>query len=1775
MAIYSLNLGFISRSEGRSAVGFSAYISASQQQDIRTGVSYNYGCKEDVIVSRILASEDAPDWAKNASTLWNRVEQFEDEFAILRFRGNTRDPDKNQKSLEAREHFLNTTQTAQTIMGALPKEFTQLEAEACVEEFLKARFVSRGLVIQYAIHWDKGNPHFHGLITRRALEDGDFSQRKDRDIVSRPELLVTRKSWEEVANKHLALGGHEVRIDSRSYANQGLDLLPTHHEGWYAQRLAERGEYSRIVFDNDDIRQKNIEILCKNPGALIHEVSLKRTVFTRKHIEDEIIRRVGGDEKLFALLQAKVEGVEVPAELILKQAADNRREGLAPVFEGEFSPALQNLASQFTNLLLENADVVASVGENLNREKVFTSASYKKQEEHTLHLGETLYQRQTKTVSDDLVSKSIERREEELGFALSEEQRLAVTHLCSGFDISILNGKAGTGKTTLLKAVAEAYQEAGYRVLGTSFQGKAVEIMEQEIGISCMTLDSFKYVWEKHQHHKDLIDSGKLWGRPYQYALKVANELEPHRFTSKDVIIVDEANMVGNHLWEVFLNEATEKGAKVLMVQDPAQIKSREPGDTGRLFAEKFGFCETSEVVRQRIPWQRECSKLLNDHHVLDGLKPYYDQGHLRWAEQSEHVLQNLTQDYVKDLTDNPNDTRMALAYRNSEVYALNQSIREILSEQGYLQEHFKIHGEEYAIGDRIRFTQNDNYGRFVQNTCPRGGEDLETMKNQSIGVKNGTFGIIEAFDETQSLLTVCLDSERTVQFSVNDYKHITHGYAMGINKSEGSTFDRSFVSLDPMMDPSTLLVAMTRHRHDVQVFINREQFMDFKAVVDRIGSPSLSQTVQDYQVSEEQRPAFDRVQHYRDLIVEASTLREEMEGDRDFLAPLYKHPSYATYQAFFEEKKGVAEEILKDWPSHEPYVRMLGIRKDVLEVEAGFRPRLLSDLEHRASFQVQGYMDLVNQTRTLWKTISETHPGVLAKPHPLYEDYASSKAERDSIASILQESPRLYSPFFRVTKDEFSGEVTDYWGEKIEDGARVYFAGVKSHAEAHHRSQLQNLFYERLSHEQKANYDEMKAYVSARNEAATIYSHLKKQETASVQVTTPEGISLDQFHEKQTTRDALALKIVESPEKYQTFFAVLKVKEDKLLAHAVTGELREKVQAYAIESDISKRASQAQELKRILTTSSDYRIFKESGLDVHRMTFDMAFHDKLKTGEISSTLHPDEVYKPIQSYLDASKLAASLWKTVQLKGDENTGIKKDWEAALQARNENAKVLGENQSALTVLGGMGQGLQQRVVRQADPTKQFFSVDSLLEASRGRIPEITSEILGAPNRHLSTKTALRFGNKGSLVVHHSIGFWKDFESGEGGNIIQLIQREKGLSFKDSMTYLGDVLKMNPHSTTKIQPLMSSPRQENISLEDLKDRASRLNGVSELQMKSKPIEGSLAENYLRKERGIQGELASDLRYLPKGTTFMYRGERKTLSHSCLAAFGRVENGSLSSVQLTKLDDQGNRAHTFDGQKLTKIQYGLAKGSFVCLQEDNTHNRVFIAEGVETALSLKEAGLKGTIMASLGILNIANYQGSEKEIILCGDNDDHKKILSSGLTRGSQTHHLLEATKENFQDQGKSVYIVKPSHPGDDFNDVLKKYGIQGVKIYLSPYLDPEKQMRTPQKIPTQDIDTGKQTLGGIGISKSPTTHSTTTTASIDVISDYIQSKMRDIKAYEGTSLAHEAKQELKDYLKTLQKNEPLFQTLKDQNKDLVQEVQKVFQEQMRIRSRGIEM
>ena len=314
--------------------------------------------------------------------------------------------------------------------------------------------------------------------------------------------------------------------------------------------------------------------------------------------------------------------------------------------------------------------------------------------------------------------------------------------------------------------------------------------------------------------------------------------------------------------------------------------------------------------------------------------------------------------------------------------------------------------------------------------------------------------------------------------------------------------------------------------------------------------------------------------------------------------------------------------------------------------------------------------------------------------------------------------------------------------------------------------------------------------------------------------------------------------------------------------------------------------------------------------------------------------------------------------------------------------------------------------------------------------------------------------------------------------------------------------------------------------------------------------------------------KGQLAPDLRYLPKGATFMYGGECKTLQHDCFAAFGRNQEGRLRSVQLTKLSLEGKRALDFKGDKLNKIQYGVSGGSFVTLQTGEHAGRVFIAEGLETALSIKEASVTGKIVGSLGIHNISNYQGPEKEIILCADNDEHKPH--------SKTHAVIEKAQERFTTQGHSVTVIKPSNSGDDFNDVLKKQGVQGVETYVKPYLNPHREAPPlSSSMPSRshisaEASSFEQTNREAPEMKFP---SPTKPNNIEIISKYLSSKIREMKAFEGSSIGDKARQEVKIYMENFDK--ATLQSIKAHDQNLAKELQHFEQTREMSRGRGVEM
>lgn len=327
-------------------------------------------------------------------------------------------------------------------------------------------------------------------------------------------------------------------------------------------------------------------------------------------------------------------------------------------------------------------------------------------------------------------------------------------------------------------------------------------------------------------------------------------------------------------------------------------------------------------------------------------------------------------------------------------------------------------------------------------------------------------------------------------------------------------------------------------------------------------------------------------------------------------------------------------------------------------------------------------------------------------------------------------------------------------------------------------------------------------------------------------------------------------------------------------------------------------------------------------------------------------------------------------------------------------------------------------------------RETYDTNLIEEGLKRDIKGFAISLLGNPDLRLSTRTELCFRKDGKVFVNIQSGLWKDFVNDTGGNVFDLIQRERGGTFKESLAYAAQYLGQGPTRTPPAAKLIIEKSiTESMSKEASAEVRQKVMAVYE---KTKLISLTLGERYLREHRGIRGNIPQDVRFAPK----MYNSEVK--QHlPALVSFVRDTQGNLTGYQAIYLDQDTGAKASLD---IAKRTHGTLSKSFVEIQKGE--GRVYLSEGIETALSLKEAGVQGTILASLGIHNLKNYAGDIKNITLCADND--------GPT--AHTNRVVEKTKTHLEEKGYNIEIVRPTEIGKDFNDVLVQEGKGRVASYF---------------------------------------------------------------------------------------------------------------------------
>jgi len=554
--------------------------------------------------------------------------------------------------------------------------------------------------------------------------------KKNRRFNSQLFISKERKNWERICNEYLAEKGHDFQIDSRSYAERGIDLEPGIHRGRNVDynpdlNLDRVEEAHRIAFENGE-RIKN------DPSIALDYLTYHRSTFSGRDIQKFAHTHSTSPEQFEEVCQA----------------------------------------------ITGSKDLCINLGENDRGEAIYTASSLLAAEREMLAAAGDMAQQKNHQVNRENTDLAAGQK------SMSADQDAAFRHVLESGQVCCVSGIAGAGKSYTLDAVRDAYEREGFRVRGAALAGIAAEGLEQSAHIQSQTIHSLL----------GSIERGR------------------DRLTSNDVLVIDEAGMVGSRQMHQLVAQAHESGAKLVLVGDSQQLQSVEAGGAFKALAERHGHAEISQIRRQREEWQQLATREFSEGNTNEALERYNKAGLVHQTQTQDAARDILVQDWAAERK--PGRSSAILAYTNADVQDLNARARAaIRAELGESETIQTAKGaREFAAGDRLVFLKND----------------------RTMNVKNGSLGTVEQIQGGE--LAVQLDGGGRVAFNASEYEHLDHGYALTVHKSQGATVDRSYVLASEYMDRHAGYVAMSRHRDQARLYYSTEQFRDQGALALALG---------------------------------------------------------------------------------------------------------------------------------------------------------------------------------------------------------------------------------------------------------------------------------------------------------------------------------------------------------------------------------------------------------------------------------------------------------------------------------------------------------------------------------------------------------------------------------------------------------------------------------------------------------------------------------------------------------------------------------------------------------------------------------------------------------------------------------------------------------------------------------------------------------------------------------------------------------------------------
>ena len=436
------------------------------------------------------------------------------------------------------------------------------------------------------------------------------------------------------------------------------------------------------------------------------------------------------------------------------------------------------------------------------------------------------------------------------GYPLSEEQIAAIRSVTSsGGRVAIIEGAAGSGKTTTLRPIADLYREHGCDIIATAVAWRTAVALGNDVEARPFCVDKL-------------------------LRLAARGGIEINKDTT---IIVDEAGMLSTRQAHHILQLSERHGAKIVFAGDTQQQQPVEAGPGLRLIRDAVGSVRVDRIRRQKAdledilthvqgetpetarllansmaeerrtriltyyenmkgklvftPWQVAASEALRDGDAASAIAALHLRGRFHIGYDEEKTLTGLVDDWDRYQRANPDKSSVVLARTRAEVRALSHLMRE--------RRFAALPDSERTDVDRVtvivsRGTEDERTASPLE--IARGDRLRIGATHWEKQLFNGTVVTVEDFKVERSeadtapsvLISARTEDGREVRFRHDEIRdwygniRLDHGYAMTITSAQGLTVDRTFLLADTRPSRETIYPAATRHRERLDIYVNR-----------------------------------------------------------------------------------------------------------------------------------------------------------------------------------------------------------------------------------------------------------------------------------------------------------------------------------------------------------------------------------------------------------------------------------------------------------------------------------------------------------------------------------------------------------------------------------------------------------------------------------------------------------------------------------------------------------------------------------------------------------------------------------------------------------------------------------------------------------------------------------------------------------------------------------------------------------------------------------------